>query len=141
MTKQVSNREAGNIWAGLIIAKLVDAWPLQIDIDLIEIIEIADVSIGDDKIELDAIVDLIKWLYREQYINSEELNTGGVLYSATVTNKSLVLLNEMPSFLNNKKLGDAMVDVAKDIGKESAKSSIADLFGQFIGGIVKNVGS
>lgn len=141
MIKRVSNREAGNIWAGWIIANLVECWPKRVDIDLGQVITTTNVTVKNEEDELDVVLDLIRWLVREKYISVEGIDLGGGVHFATVTKKSLALLNEIPPSLNGKKLGDAMIEAAKDIGKESAKSSIADLFGQFLGGIVKSVGT
>jgi len=137
----VSNSEAGNIWAGWIIAQLADAWPMTFSFDWMGIINKTGVWIASKDDEQEAISCLFRWLEREGFIrsNSGEINEYFLEYE--ITQQTKVMLNMQVPTLISKKFGDALSDAAKDIGKDAAKSQLSDLFGQFIGGIIKSVAS
>ncbi|MFM8749235.1 hypothetical protein [Rhabdaerophilum sp.] len=49
MTERLSNRKAGNIWAGWLLASLAESWPLSKNIEYHEIISETGVSIENKK--------------------------------------------------------------------------------------------
>jgi hypothetical protein len=143
MINRVSNKEAGTIWAGWIIAKLAEEWPSKTDLTPWEIIESTGVSVLKSHKEHDIVVDLFSWMIREKYIFADGIDLSGRINSVSITKESFAVLNQVPSSLDGKKLRDEMIDVAKDIGKDAtkelARGQLAELFGQFVGGIIKNV--
>ncbi|MFM8749236.1 hypothetical protein [Rhabdaerophilum sp.] len=88
-------------------------------------------------------MNLIEWLYREGYIFYHEMHySSGEITRITITKKCMEILSINIESLDGKNLGDAMIDAAKDIGRDAtkdvAKGQLANFFGQLIGGIIKN---
>jgi hypothetical protein len=133
------NPQAGDIWAGWLLAYLYKSWPAGINLDPRMVIEQTGVTIKDGNAGT-AADDLFSWLVAEGYIRYRTRFMDGMVSGAELTEAALVRLKSVPSSLDTKKtLGEKMQDASAEITKGAAKASLADLFGQFIGGISKSM--
>lgn len=139
--KRLPNSEAGNIWAGWLIAKLSQSWPVPCGFYVHDLVEGTGVSVENKSDEFPGFRGLINWLEQEGYIRVHDIYPDGRAEIVRITQKSLDILRQTPASLRAGTLGDALKYAASDVGKDAAKSQLAELFGQFLGGIVKSVSS
>jgi hypothetical protein len=130
------NPDAGGIWAGWIIGTLYKRWPMPTDIHFQEILESTLVSVNDGDGSR-SFSSLMEWLRDEQYIRFGLIGPG-TFFNVVLTEKSLRVLNVMPDPLSGESLGKKISETAADAVSEAAKSQLAEWFGQFLGGLIKN---
>lgn len=136
--RTLKNFDAGNIWAGAILALLLDHWPAAIDIDARELIKSTGVTCEADEPEL-VIMDLLYWLENENFIRSNQ-KSEAQFYNVHLTEKSLAILSAVPANLAEKKTyGQLLKENVADIGKEAAKSQLGEIFGQIIGSATRSL--
>jgi hypothetical protein len=136
---KITNFEVGNIWAAWILAELVKAWPAHCDFSYDEISSSTNVFVNTGK-SSDALFGLMKFLEDEGFVLIGMKTSDGVK-RCRLTEKSMVRLNQLPEGLGGQSLQGRIVDAARDVAKEGAKSQMAELFGQFIGGAAKSFSS
>jgi len=132
------NPEAGNIWAGWILAHLFESWPLAVNFHPRQAVVETSVKIqnGDG---WRAVDDLFQWLVSEGFVRYRQRTIDGECFGVELTEKALARLNLLPASINERKsLGQGLREAAADVGTGATKKALADMFGQFLGGITKS---
>ncbi|MCA3623346.1 MAG: hypothetical protein IOC52_04120 [Methylobacterium sp.] len=137
------NYEAGNVWAGWIMATLAENWPIRQEIDCQDVIRKTNTKLNNWNDSINGVEHLMWWLKVEGFIRFPEFYPGlPIAHDVSITQKSLTILRQEPVALQGKNLRDALIsaagDVGKDASKELAKGQLAELFGQFVGAMFKN---
>jgi hypothetical protein len=132
------NFEAGSIWAAWILSKLADNWPQETKLNWYDPIEATKVIplTGNGQ---QSMRGLLLWLRKEGYIRFENWTVDWEIQDCEITEKAFTRLKMAPESLGGDTIREALGKAVGEVAKETAKSQLADLFGQFLGGFTKSV--
>jgi hypothetical protein len=138
--KPIPNMELGSIWAAWLLAELAKNWPIPRDLSYDEVLQATKVGV-ETGMSSDAFLGLMRFLEDEGFVRITAKTMDGSMKMCRLTEKSMVRLNHLPEGLGGRSLKGSIVQAASDVAKEGAKSQMAELFGQFIGGATKALSS
>ena len=138
-----ANQEYFDLLAGDIFARLYTHFPEPTDIhtNVVELPYMGD----NDPVRLEGLYgDTVRWLAEEGYLRftqAAKQDAGHTAFIGCVlTSKGLSALRKTPgSLAAGETIGDKIRATAKDIGSDTAKSTMKQLVGSALGWMVKGV--
>jgi hypothetical protein len=143
-----ANQEYFDLLAGDIFARLYTHFPEPTDLytDVVNLPYLGDRDeIDNDAGRLERLYgDTVRWLADEGYLRFTEAAKQDAGHTAflgcVLTSKGLSALRKTPgSLAAGETIGDKIRATAKDIGSDTAKSTMKELVGSALGWIVKGV--
>lgn len=131
-----SNIERFDRLTGVIFAKLYSAFPIRIDLDLVDLMSASLEELGENEFleevgsEPDFVSATMDWLEEAGYIvKVDSTLDGGKYLRCTLTHKALEALKAVPEGLGGPTLGSKIADASKS----GALKVLGDLASQTLG--------